>query len=343
MSVLTEIQGLFTPAAVAEAMEHLPALSTTVIDTLYPEAQEHPFSAIGLSDLEVIVGTLPVVRRDGAPVPHAGRGDDVALFAPRPLKPSVNITASELNDLKIIWGDRRSKESFVSRKVDQLRQLIRNSTEGMASVAAVTGKLSWPSRMEGGGVEAYELVFGEVAHLDLDGGGAWDGAKPPTLAEVYDFLSGLDQHVAENGGGGNLAFLAGKNVMSALIHLADRWQSTATGGPIALKLENGAASIGGYQIKRLSERYKSPLDGAWVDKLSPDLLLGYSQDQKGSIYYLAVDSISLDGEAKPFHVVAEPVPGDAAVRLIAQAKPVPARAPRGMILSKVTGLGAGKP
>jgi len=338
MSVLTEIQGLFTPAAVAATMEKLPVLTSSVIDTLYPEAKEHPFTAIGLQDLEVVVGTQPVVRRDGAPIPFAGRGDEVNLFAPRPLKPSVTVTASELNDLKIIWGQRQSRDAFVARKVDQLRQLIRNSTEGMASVTATTGKLSWPSRLEGGAAETYELDFGQPNRLDLTAATAWDGASPPSLADVYNHLSKLDQEVTENGGGGNLAFLAGRDAFSALIRLAEQWQSTAGGGPINLKLDNGAVNIGGYEIKRLVERYLSPLDGGWVEKIPPNVLLGYSRDQKGAIFYLAVDSLSLDGQARPFHVVAEPAPGDTAIHLIAQAKPVPARAPRGMILSQVAGL-----
>jgi len=337
MSVLTEIQGLFTPAAVALAMEKLPVLATSVIDTLYSEAKEHPFTAIGLQDLEVVTGTLPVVRRDSAAIPHRGQRDEVNLFAPRPLKPSVTITASELGDLKLIWGQRQSREAFVSRKVDQLRQLIRNSTEGMASVTATTGRLTWPSRLEGGALETYELDFGQPNRLDLDPATAWDAAEPPSLADVYNHLTKLDLEVTENGGGGNLAFLAGRDAFSALIRLAEKWQSTAGGGPISLKLENGAVNIGGHEIKRLVERYLSPLDDTWVEKIPPKILLGYSRDQKGAIFYLAVDSLSGLDQARPFHVFAKEV-DDMAIHLIAQAKPVPARAPRGMILSQVTGL-----
>lgn len=327
MTVLSEIKGLFSPQAVAVTMEALPPLKSTVMDTLFPKAVEHPFAVIGVHDLETVVGTQPVVRRDGQPIPFKSRGEDVNFFAPRPLKPSVDITASEINDLKVIWGNRVSRQAFVARKVDQLRQLVRNTTEGMASVVASTGALSWPSRVEGGGAEVYELDFGNIAQTDsaID----WLASTAPTLKDVYDHLTDLDEEVTEAGGGGNLKFLAGKNAFGALLNLAEKWQSTAQGGAII---------IGGYEIRRLTERYQSPLDEHWVSKLKADLLLGYAQDQPGTVFYLAIDSISNNGEASPFHIVTEAVPGDAVIRLIAQAKPVPVRSPRSLILSQVTNV-----
>lgn len=262
MTVLSEIQGLFSPHTVAETMEALPPLKSTVMDILFPKTVEHQFAVIGIQELETVVGTQPVVRRDGQPIPFKSKGDDVSFYAPRPLKPSVDITASEINDLKVIWGNKISRQAFVARKVDQLRQLVRNSTEGMASVVAATGALTWPSRVEGGGVETYELDFGTIVQFDstLD----WIGGTPPTLKDVYDHLSDLDEKVSEAGGGGNLKFLAGKTAFGALVNLADKWQSTAQGGPINLKLGNGVIIIGGYEIRRLTERYQSQIGRAHV-------------------------------------------------------------------------------
>ena len=183
MSLLATVKGLFTPQAVAVSMEQLPPLETTVVDTLFPNYTEHPFVHIGVGELENVVGTQAVVRRDGQPIPFQGQGDDINIFAPRPIKPSIDIAASELNDLKAIYGNKVTVQQFVNRQVDKLRRLVRNTTEAMASVVATTGKLSWPSRLEGGGYEDYVLDFGGVAKEDLTT--KWTAASPPALREVY--------------------------------------------------------------------------------------------------------------------------------------------------------------
>lgn len=198
MTLLAQIKGLFSPQAVAEALKHLPPLETTIVNTLFPATREHKFPNIGLSQLEDVVGTQAVVRRDGQPIPFQGQGNDVNIFAPRPIKPSIDIAASELNDLKAIFGQTVSVQQYVSLQVDKLRRLVRNTTEAMASVVATTGKLSWPSRLEGGGYENYELDFGGIKHLDLNT--KWTAANPPSLREVYAWLSKMRQRPATTNG-----------------------------------------------------------------------------------------------------------------------------------------------
>ncbi|MDR1045333.1 MAG: major capsid protein, partial [Candidatus Adiutrix sp.] len=118
MSLLAEVKGFFSPQAVAVSMEQLPPLETTVVNTLFPTSVEHPFVHIGIGELENVVGTQAVVRRDGQPIPFQGQGDEVNLFAPRPIKPSIDIAASEINDLKAVWGNKITMQQFVSRQVD---------------------------------------------------------------------------------------------------------------------------------------------------------------------------------------------------------------------------------
>lgn len=335
MSVINEVRGLFNPQAVAEAIEKLPEQKTTIMDLLFSKRINHDFPTIAFHELDAVIGTQPLARRDGPPIAYQGRGEEARIYAPSPLKPSVDITAAELNDLRAIWGNQSNRQNFVNRKVDQLRRLIRNSTEGIASVVATTGTLSWPRRIEGGGYEDFKLEFGDIKISNP--AAAWDDAvNPPGLAEVYGHLSDLEQTVAESGGGGEISFLAGKTAFKALMKLADRWRSTVQGSPITLKFENGAINIGGYEVRGLAERYQSPLDGSFVDKIPPDVLIGYARDHSGAVYYLAIDSISLNNKAVPFHIVVEPVPGDASLRLIAQAKPVPSRGMDSLIKSKVT-------
>lgn len=257
MSLLAQVKGLFSPHAVAASMEQLPPLETTVVNTLFPEAIEHPFVNIGLGELENVVGAKPVVRRDGQPIPYQGQGDDVNFFAPRPVKPSVKITASELNDLKALWGNKITMQQFVNRQVDKLRRLVRNTSEAMASVVVTTGKLSWPSRLEGGGYENYELDFGGIERKDLPV--KWTAAAPPTLQKVYAWLSDLKRTVTKaGGGGGKFCFLAGEDVFGLLLAFAENWKSTAQGSAVSLNFEAGKVIIGGFEIMEVAEEYQSP-------------------------------------------------------------------------------------
>ena len=334
MSLILKVQGLFSPQAVAASMGQLPPLESTIVNTLFPATVEHPLAHIGIGELENVVGTHPVVRRDGLPVPFQGKGEDVSLYAPRPVKPSISISASELNDLQAIWGNKQSTQQFVNRQVDKLRRLVRNTTEAMASVVATTGKLSWPSRLEGGGYENYELDFGGIKRQDL--ATKWTAASPPSLREVYAWLSSLKRNVTKaGGGGGKFKFLAGEEAFGLLLAFAENWKSTAQGGPVSLSLEDGKIIIGGFEITEVSEEYQNPLDGQWVPKIPAKSILGYASQRTGTVFYLAIDSISNNGASTPFYVVVEPQPGDSAINLIAQSKPLPAADLRSLIISEV--------
>lgn len=336
MSLTVKVQGLFNPKSIALTMERLPKLASTFIDTLFPGTVEHPSVGISLAELETVAGTQPLATRQGQPIPLAGQGQAANLWVPRPLKPSIRVAAADLNDLSLIWGDKLTVDNFVSREVDKLRRLVRNTTEAIASVVATSGKLVWPSRLDSGAVETYELKLGEVRRTDPPV--KWDdAATPPQLEDVYEYLSDLEQAVAESGGGGGLKFMAGKKAFKALIKLARLWQSTAQGGPISLTLGEGAVNIGGYAVKQMVERYQDPISGAWVSKLAENSLLGYATDTAGKVFYLAVDSISGSNRPTPFHIVAKENDDDSAINLIAQAKPLPVRDARTLIKGQVTG------
>ncbi len=334
MTLLAQIKGVFSQAAVAVALDQLDEMKSTIVDTLFPATVEHPSAHIGVAALENAVGTQPVVRRDGQPVPFQGPGDDIHIFAPRPIKPSIDIAASELNDLQAIFGNKMSRDQYVARKVDQLRRLVRNTTEAMASVVATTGQVSWPSRLDGGGHETYELVYGDYQRKDLPA--KWTGGSPPTLKAVYNHLADLRREIQKvGGGGGKFKFLAGQEAFGSLLDFAESWKSTAQGGAINLVLDEGKMIVGGFEIMEVSEQYQSPLDKQWVAKIPPKSLLGYAAQNTGQIFYLAIDSISNNGQPTPFYVAVEEKSGDAAISLIAQAKPLPVIDLRSVILSEV--------
>ena len=103
--MLAQLKGLFTPQAIAASMKLLTPLETTIMDTLFKDRPTHPLPLIGVSELVSVVQTVPVVRRDGTPVALKGETASMEFIAPLPVKVKIPVTASELNDLRVIFGD----------------------------------------------------------------------------------------------------------------------------------------------------------------------------------------------------------------------------------------------
>ena len=103
--MLANLKKIFNPAAVAQALQPMPPLKSTVMDTFFTNRPAHPMAVIGLSELHRVIETVPVVRRDGAPVALGGEDFETQFFAPLPIKVKIAVTASELNDLRVIMHD----------------------------------------------------------------------------------------------------------------------------------------------------------------------------------------------------------------------------------------------
>ena len=160
--MLAQLKGLFTPQAIAASMKLLTPLETTIMDTLFKDRPTHPLPLIGVSELVSVVQTVPVVRRDGTPVALKGETASMEFIAPLPVKVKIPVTASELNDLRVIFGDQAAVTAWRTRKIDQIRRTVRDTTEAMCAVVASTGKLTWPVELEGGHQETYEVDYGQL-------------------------------------------------------------------------------------------------------------------------------------------------------------------------------------
>ena len=140
--MLAQLKGLFTPEAIAKTLAPMPPLESTIMDALFKNRPSHPLPVIGVQDLTPVVQTVPVVRRDGTPVNLDNEAVSMQFVAPLPVKVQIPVTASELNDLKVIFGNQAAVAAWRARKVDQVRRAVRDTTEGMCAVVATTGKLS---------------------------------------------------------------------------------------------------------------------------------------------------------------------------------------------------------
>lgn len=327
--MLANLKGIFSPAAIAQSLDVLTPMETTIMDSLFKDRPTHPLPLIGLSELVSVVQTVPVVRRDGTPVSLKGDSMSMEFIAPLPVKVKIPVSASELNDLRVIMGNKEAVAAWRTRKVDKIRETVRNTTEAMCSIVATTGKLSWPVELEGGRREVYELDYGTPLSHTL----AAKLTRESTLPDVYNLLREMEKTIKQAGLGGNVEFWAGSDVVSVLLGIVNACVSTTQSSPYNLKLEQGRISVGSFVIRFMDETYPDPADESrWLNKLNPKTLLATATNVKGTVWYCAIDSISANNAAIPLHIVPVMRDDDSGITLIGQAKPLPARPSRGTCL-----------
>lgn len=322
--MLATLRNLFAAQAIAQSLKAMPPLESTIMDGYFKNRPAHPLPMLGISDLKAVVQTIPVVRRDGAPVALHEEEVETQFFAPMPIKAQIPVSASELNDLKVLMGNQASLEAWKSRKLELMRQTIHNTTEGMCAGVLTSGKLSWPVQLPGGRSAEYGLDYGQQLFVNL-------GTKlsaSSKLSDIYRLLRKMHQSIRKAGLGGKVEFLCGEDVATVLLDIAENYSSTVQNAPLHIKLGNGEVLIGAYSIKFMDESYPDPVSGEWVPKLDAKTLLGVATDVPGTIWYCAIDSVSANNAAVPLHIIPVKRDDDTGITLIGQAKPMPARPSR---------------
>jgi hypothetical protein len=322
--MLANLRNIFSIMAIVQTLKTMEPLATTIMDRFFKNRPTHPLPLIGLADLKQTTRTVPMVRRDGTPVSLEPEEFEAMYIAPLPIKVKVNVSASELNDLRAMLQQPQAVEAWRKNKLEQIRSTIRNTTEGLCTVVLNTGKVNWPVALEGGRAENYEVDYG--APLSHTLGTKLSATSKPSA--VYEALREMDQKIKQAGMGGKVEFLAGTAVVSVLMDIADASRTTVQTNPIRMELGESKITIGNYAIHFMDEMYPSPTDGEWLPKLDAKALMAVAVDQPGTIYYCAIDSISANNAATPLHVVPVARDDDSGVTLIGHTKPLPARPSR---------------
>ncbi|MDR1398109.1 MAG: major capsid protein [Desulfarculales bacterium] len=322
--MLATLRNIFSPAAIVKTLTALPPMATTIMDSYFKNRPTHPLPMLGLADLQQVAQTVPLVRRDGTPVSLAGESFEAQFIAPLPVKVKVNVSASELNDLRALLEQPQAVEAWRQNKIEHIRMTSRNTTEAICSVVLNLGKVSWPVQLEGGRNEVYEVDYGPVQSYTP----AATLTAASSLSALFNLLQGMAQKIQESGLGGRVEFLAGADVASVLMDIVNASMTTTGSHPYRLELSEGKIMVGAFVIRFMYEKYPSPTGAAWVDKLASQTLLAVAADQPGTVYYCAIDSISAKNAAVPMHIVPVARDDDSGITLIGQTKPLPVRPSR---------------
>ena len=247
----------------------------------------------------------------------------ITTIEPLPIKPSKKITGQDLNNLRMILPDRASLAAWTRDTIDYLRRTVRATTEGIACTA-LTGKISWPVRLDGAGYEVYEVNYGTPLSVTPEDADKLD-ADGATVATVEALLDEMETAIQEAGVGGDVEYMAGKKAFSAISRLVEKLQSTADHG---VKKVKGGFDFNGRIIRKCSERYRNPNGGAMVSKIPDHKILAYAKDAPGKIIYCALDNIDSKLLPLPFFPAPYPLPEGTGVSIVGHSKALPVRSPK---------------
>ncbi len=326
--LLKQLKGIFSPQAVAMHLKGAPKIKTSIMDTVFPGRVQKPFALVGIDDILEIVGTVPVIRRGGLSTPVNSGSVKVDMIEPLPIKPSRDITGQDLNNLKMILGEKASLDAWTRDVIVSLRDTCRFTTEAIAATA-LTGTISWPVRLDSGGWDSYEIEFGAPHRVTP---AKLFGANGATVKDVLGTLSDMETAIQDGGYGGEIEFLAGKEAFLALFGLLENYKSTAQ---IKVSMEGSSIKVGTYTVTKMAERYRNPETGQMIAKVADKEICAYAKDAPAKVIYCALDDI--DAKLQPYPFFPKPVtlPEGNGFRLIGQSKPLPARSPKSVCWAKV--------
>ena len=312
---MLDIKGLFTKEAIVTRLKDMPDLKTPVMDALFTDRPQHPLPLLGKDEVLDVAAALPLVRRGGASVAAAPAGVTVDFFEPLPVRPSVQVTGAELNNLKLL--DSGGLEAWARNKTDYLRKRVRATTEALCALAT-SGAVTYPVKLEGGGWENFEVSFGAL--LAVTPGVLW-GAAGAKLKDVMQCLIAMRKSIQVKGfGGSELEVWAGEDAYMALFALAEASQTTAK---LRVEITDDAIQVGGFAVKLRAETWKNPQTSALVPYVPAKAVRMIAKDAGHKCPYCALDDLDANLQALPFFVKPVKTDDPSGYKLIGESKPFP--------------------
>jgi hypothetical protein len=326
MAMVVDLKQYFTSQKIAKRYERMPPLKTTVFDEYFPEAvrDQYALPMIPIQEISSIVQAVPVVRRGAASIPLGGDAFDNIYIEPLPVRVHANVSAKELNDLKLLGES--SREKWATRKQMAMRRTVRLVNEILSAQALFDGKISYPLLQSNGNYAVYEVTYNgaqTIQSVTVAAANKW-GATTANLKTVYELFEEMADLLDKAGFGGEKDIRAGKEAFSALLAMIE-----ATDKPkIPVKVQDdGSVTLGGHTVKKMAEAYRNPKDGTTANKIDPKQIRMVAKGYTGH-FYAAVDDLDANLQAEPMFVKPVKSEDPSGYRLVGESKPLPVVAPQ---------------
>ena len=326
-----ELSQWFSAQKIAKRMKAAPKVETTVRDTFFPAPQTHESPIVPLSEISGIAGAVPLTARGAAAYPIDGDSLDNTYFEPAPVNISADITAVELNNLRLLSGT--ALEAWATRKQNSLRESVIKTAEVLCAQAKFDGKIDYPLFTAAGQFVRYKVAYSQdIIQHTVSAEDKWNHADV-TLGRVMLMLNKAHTELLKAGFvSGKVITMAGAEAFAKLLELVDK-ASANSKAPVSIA-EDGSIRIGKHVVQEMSE--------VWIDPETKNVrykipLKEIRMTTKGNtgLIYAALDDLDAQNKALPFFVKTVKEQNPSLQRMIGQSKPLPCVAPKGTLRATV--------
>ena len=320
-----DLKKFFTREAIVESLSRLPELKTPVMDLLFTDRQNHPFPVVGYKDMGLPAGNIPVVRRGSQSYSLAPTNGSVSMIEVQPVNPSVFLSAADLNNLKLL--DPSGQQTYIDNQIDNLRRACRATAEAL-SAQALTGKISYPLRAEGGTYLTYDVDYGTPASVSVTK--KWDDANTK-VADIVKSMGQIIDALKKTAPAMDVVFLCGFDVYAALVDKIGALPNSAIA-----QVGADFISIGGVaKIQLLSANYIDLTTGNAVSAIPAKTVLAVDRSSGFKLMYAALDN--MDAGLVPMPFFAQPVTTQdpSGVKIVGESKPLPVPNVKGIVKAVV--------
>lgn len=330
-----DLKQFFTREKVASTIKRNPPKPQTVSDVFFPRDQRGTWDSpiVPLGEIITEVGVAPVVHRNGEPVVVSGDEENVNFIVPLPIYLETDITAVDLQNLKVWKPEQR--QAWADRKIQNLRDRTNATTEVLCAQTVFGGKIDHALQVAGGGFERYTVSFGSnpIQSVAVAANAKWNH-DDATMLTVYTLFSAMTKQLRRTGFSGKAELFSGTDAFAALLALVNKVLVNPSAISVPVTVGNEEINVGGYVVKQMDESYTDPGTGAVVDKIPPKeirmVAKGYT-----SFHYTGLDDLAADLNAMPLFIDVVEEKRPSRLIITSMTKPLPAANPQATVKALV--------
>jgi len=323
MPIDVNIRKYMTAKTIAQRIESSVSISTPIRDLVFKRSRQHPYPKIGIDQIKKVVGNVPVTRRGTPAVPIQKHGRTIEEIVPDGIDLQDFISAMDLNDMRLL--EAVNVQGVVNNVLDDMLLMVKKTTEALCA-QSLTGKIKYPMKSDLDD-EPYEISYVDNASMP-----EYTGAKLSSASKISDIIAicdAMETMVQDEGWGGNIEILAGKDIYALILELVETKSSKQNN--VSVKVDKGTITVGGYTFRKVNASYKgyktvgaSTAIGT-VKEIPEKSLCMVDLNAPHTLFYLALDDIDAGLQAMPFFAAPGEVkknpPG---IEILGRSKPVPA-------------------
>ena len=220
----------------------------TIFNRVFRQRSNWPLARISMGEIQAKTGSVAVTARGAAALPVGKERNAITSIEPMPISLSNFLSASDINDLKTIFGTGDDKGQSAAK--DYLDRLANNlmlrtqATRDALCAQAITGGIDYQMKTENG-LERYQVSYGDGSTSSYTIQKKWN-APGATIGTVLKDLTEMQTVLSNAGYSGKVSFIAGLNVYTTIVGMIAMLPNDNRFG--AKVIDDGTIQVGPFQI-----------------------------------------------------------------------------------------------